>query len=1434
MKPCTKKRCSFVLALGMLFSLAPTTAFAQTKQTQEAETVSVGFIKDGERSTLFNQNWKFFKGDPSGASETNFNDSSWRVLNLPHDWSIEGEFTVQGEAESGFLLGGTGWYRKHFVVPEKFNGKDFTLNFDGVYMNAEVYVNGKKLGSHNYGYTSFAFDITDELICDGITENVISVKVSNPTPSSRWYSGSGIYRDVTLSVTDSIHVGYLGTTVTTPKLKDQKSGNVDVNVSTTVENESLSDSEVTLKTTIINNDGKEVSTPVSEKKVVQVNKSVDFEQTAIVNKPTLWSVDNPTMYKVKTEVIVGDKVVDTTLTDFGFRYYEFDRYTGFSLNGEKMKLQGVCMHHDQGALGAASNYYAVERQMRIMKEMGANAIRVSHNPASEMLLEICDKLGLLVINEAFDTWTNPKNGNVNDFSKYFRESIDEDNKIINGNSDMTWGEFEARTMVKSSKNSPSVIMWSIGNEVLEGIGGNSSDYTDIAQDIITWIKAEDSTRPVTIGDNRTKNGDSNANAISEVVNKNDGIVGFNYANENQFNTQRNNHPDWILYGSETSSAVHSRGYYKTKGIDYPNNQISEYDNDITKVGWGHSASNAWKYTIKNDYNAGEFVWTGFDYIGEPTPWNGIDSGQVNGGKGPAPKSSYFGIVDTAGFEKDIYYLYQSQWNKDVNTLHVLPTWNKEDIVIENGNVQVDVFTDAYKVELYLNGNKVGEKTATEHVTPAGYKYQTFDNDSLYPSFNVAYAPGTLTAKAYDKQGNLITDTEGRNTVTTYSTPTTTKLSADKTTIASNEYDLSYITVDLVDENGNSASGASNTLNFKLEGNGKIVGVDNGNPVDTTSYKPTTDTKATRKAFSGKALVIVQSTKDAGSMKLTVSGEGLKEKSITITTENQASDDKYLESYDIVKNYYVNVGENPTLPKTVNGRFSDGTTSTFNVIWNDYDKKQLNTPQIFKVTGTLEGTDVAVVVNVHVVGEIVSMANLSTFTYAGTTPSLPKTVYGYYASGSKSEELAVNWDLDGVDFTKENTIVKVNGTVELLGKTYPVTASVRIVPALKAARNLAINSPENNDIPSLSESCKDVSDKLNSINNGTTNGGEDVNERWTNWKERNLIENGEPKGAYVQFDWKNKYNIDRLDMWLFTDNASARIPKKVQISYKDTDGKYKVVTHTNTTEVPHSVGETTYKLDKVINTDSIRIYMQQSEVGKCIGLTEINVYEYVPQETLKTENKLSSILLDGQKLEGFNPETNEYTINLESLPENVEAIANSDDNSSVTVLPISGNKSVIIVKAEDGSENIYTINYVLPKYDVTINDAEGGSVSGAGTYTKGDEVTLVSTANKGYKFIGWFDANGNLVSDKTTYTFIVNENINLTPKFEKLKEPTPNPDPIDPIDPSDPKPSNPNDTNKPSTSNPPKTSDPSNISALIGILALAGGSLALSSKKRKIK
>ena len=706
-----------------------------------------------------------------------------------------------------------------------------------------------------------------------------------------------------------------------------------------------------------------------------------------------------------------------------------------------------------------------------------------------------------------------------------------------------------------------------------------------------------------------------------------------------------------------------------------------------------------------------------------------------------------------------------------------------------------MFTDAYKVELYLNGRLIDTKISTEHITDAGYKYYTFENDSLYPSFTVPYEAGTIEAKGYDKEGNLLTNTEGRSSVTTYGEVSTVDLSADKTTISADGYDLSYITVDLVDADGNIASGANNRLTYTLEGNGKIVGLDNGNAADTDRYKPATDKAGTRSAFSGKALVIVQSTKDAGEMTLTVSGEGLESKSITVNTVNTAGDNKYIESYDIVKDYYVSLEEKPLLPKEVTARYSDGTTETLKVDWNEYDEAQLSTPQIFKVTGKLSGTDIAVVVNVHVIGNVVSMENVSTFTYSGNIPTLPKTVKGYLANGIESEEFVVNWNLDGLDFSTENTNVSVPGTVELLGETYNVIANVRVVPALKAAKNLAINkSSENDDVPTLSQSCKVTADNLNSINNGITNGGENVNERWTNWNERNLTgENGEPNGAYVQLDWNNKYDIDRLDLWLFTDNLSARIPKKVEISYKNENGEYVIAPHTNTTEVSHTAGETTYFLDEVINTDSIRIYMQQPQVGNCIGLTEVKVYEYVMQENAKTTNTLTEIKIDGKVLDKFNPSTNEYSINLEKLPELVEAT--SEENAAITILPIHNNKSTIIVRAEDGSKNVYTVNYILPvpkEYTVTVNKTEGGSVAGSGKYIEGEEATLVATANEGYKFIGWFDAEGKEVSKDSTYRFIVSSDVVLNAKFEKVPEV---------VDPSEP-------TNPENPSNPEKPIDPS--------------------------
>lgn len=883
---------------------------------------------------------------------------------MPHDWSIEGDFTTQGEAESGFLLGGTAWYRKNFVIPKELKDKKFVLNFDGVYMNAEVYVNGKLLGEHNYGYSAFAFDITNELFVDGKTENVIAVKVKNIIPTSRWYSGSGIYRDVTLNITNKIHVAHLGTVVNTPNLKSQQNGKTDVVVKTNIENNKSELKDVKLKSVVLDSNDNEVSEVVELSKKISPNGNLDFEQNLVVSNPKLWSTDSPNLYRVKSDVIVDGEIVDTYYTTFGFRYFDFDKDSGFSLNGKKMKLKGVSMHHDQGALGSASHYRAVERQMEIMKEMGVNAIRVTHNPASKMLLEICDKLGLLVINEAFDTWLVSKNGNANDFSKYFNATISNENRIINGKSGMTWGEFESRNMVKNSINHPSIIMWSIGNEVLEGLdkGVTADSYVNVATNIINWIRDEDKTRPVTIGDNKSKElTDSStseshpviASRINDVITQNGGIVGFNYATEKQFNNLKNKKPNWTLYGSETSSAVHSRGYYKsrTEGKNENDLQLNEFDNKFNKVPWGHSASDAWRYTIKNDYNAGEFIWTGFDYIGEPTPWNKTDAGSASN-KGAKPKSSYFGIVDTSGFPKDIYYLYQSFWNDDVNTLHILPTWNREDIPFvtkekqndsnsenqsnenkineqnqseeENGVseinsvdenkkdetqmknsteaiseknskefVEVDVFTDAYRVELYLNGRLIGSQTATEQVSNGGgYKYYTFGkngqvggvDDPFYPTFIVPFEEGEISAKAYDKQGNLLTNTQGRGSIKTYKNPSTVRLSSDKNSIKDDGDDLAYVTIDLVDNDGNIAYGRSNRLTYKLEGNGKIVGLDNGNASDNDKYKPLNDKYGERSAFHGKALVILQSTEEAGDMVLTVSGDGIAPQSIKIKTD----------------------------------------------------------------------------------------------------------------------------------------------------------------------------------------------------------------------------------------------------------------------------------------------------------------------------------------------------------------------------------------------------------------------------------------------------------------------------------------------------------------------------------------------------------------------
>ena len=627
-----KRLLAGALALVMGANLVTVGAFARgesrstsTQTSSPEETVYVNSYGGDSRTVDFNDHWRFNLG--SGDADPNYNDSAWRDVDLPHDYSIEQEYSKSGEAESGYLLGGTGWYRKTFSITPEWKNKVVSVNFGGVYMNATVYLNGHELGFHPYGYTSFAFELPQEYLnYEG--DNVLAVKVEHQTPSSRWYSGSGIYRSVHLTVTDPVHVDRNGTYITTPNLAESEGADGTVNVVTTVANQNGEAANVVVRQSIYELGGEQsVASVTGETVTVDANSTKDVTLTTKVDSPKLWDTDNPNLYTAVTEVLVDDQVVDTYTTEFGFRWLTFNNdSTGFELNGVPTKLKGVCMHHDQGALGSEAWCRAIERQVEILKEMGCNAIRVTHNPAADELVEIANRHGIMLIDEAFDTWTNPKNGNTQDYSKWFNVTIEEGNNILGGETGMTWAEYDVKAMAERDKNAPSVIMYSLGNEIFEGLShANVSNYPQIARDLCTWLQEVDTTRPPTFGQN--SNTDSIAQQVAAVLNEFGGITGLNYAGSSRYD-------QWVnrglkVYYSETASAVNSRGVYdrKTSNGDGGKGDYLLTSYDKSAVGWGAMASDAWWRVLERDNSMGEFVWTGFDYIGEPTPWNGIGTGK---------------------------------------------------------------------------------------------------------------------------------------------------------------------------------------------------------------------------------------------------------------------------------------------------------------------------------------------------------------------------------------------------------------------------------------------------------------------------------------------------------------------------------------------------------------------------------------------------------------------------------------------------------------------------------------------------------------------------------------------------------------------------------------------------------------------------------------
>jgi beta-galactosidase len=768
----------------------------------------------------FNSGWRFINEDVANAQDPKTDDSSWRQLDLPHDWAIEGPFSKQVYFQGGFLpYPGVGWYRKTFDLPAK--DKNVLLEFDGVMMDAKVYLNGDFVGEWGFGYTSFAFDITKFLKPEG--NNVLAVHVANKDSSSRWYPGSGIYRNVWLTTRNPVHVAHWGTYVTTPDINENEAV---VRVETEIENTGDSAENITLETSIINASGNVVTNSRIEGGV-EGNKKQKFEQKLIVKNPQIWDIENPAMYKVVSQVIKNGEIVDEYETPFGIRTFKFDANKGFSLNGRQLKLNGVNMHHDLGPLGAAVSYRATERQLEILQDMGVNAIRTAHNPPSPEQLDLCDQMGILVMDESFDEWRKPKHNVQNSYSALFDE----------------WAARDMAALVMRDRNHPSVILWSTGNEVPE-LG--TPDGKKSARMLADICRQLDPTRPVSSGIHLSIKIDQELMDIFDVA-------GFNYWHE-QLESLHKKYPDKPILVTEAAATLSSRGVYQFpvkriyRGFRDESMQISSYD--LINTGFGTLPDV--EFGLQDDFEwlAGQFVWSGFDYHGEPDPFEN---------QWPA-HSSYFGIIDMCGFPKDRFYLYQSQWS-DEPMVHILPHWNWEGR--EGEKTPVYVYTNGTSAKLFVNGESQGKKDFKK----GHYRLKWED---------VIYQPGSIKAVAYNDANVVIAEKE----IITAKEPAQIELIADRTRINSDGEDLCFITVQVTDENGIYCPTADNLVSFSVEGEGTIAAVGNGNPISHESYQGNQ-----RKAFNGKCLLIVKSTQEEGTIKIKASSPGLKEKSLIILTNS---------------------------------------------------------------------------------------------------------------------------------------------------------------------------------------------------------------------------------------------------------------------------------------------------------------------------------------------------------------------------------------------------------------------------------------------------------------------------------------------------------------------------------------------------------------------
>ena len=784
-------------------------------------------VAAGRQVVNFNRDWKFAKGSHPGAEAANFDDSAWETVRLPHDWAISGPFNAKENGYAGKLpWRGVGWYRKTFTLDKADSGRRVYFDFDGVMAFPQVYVNGQLAGEWDYGYMSFRVDATPYAKFGGT--NMIAVMADTRQHGTRWYPGAGIYRKVTMTICEPVHVAHGGTFVTTPDVSD---ASATVRIHSTIENHLDTESKVSVKVVLLDPNEGPVATG-QRNDIVPASDSREVDQLLVVANPQRWDITNPKLYTAKTTVRMGDKVVDTDSTCFGIRTFQFTANDGFHLNGRRVQLHGVCLHHDQGPLGAAFYTRAMERQLEIMRDMGVNAIRTSHNPPAPGLLDLCDRMGFVVWDECFDKWDTTADR-------------------INGQPPLEeYGEKQIRNFVMRDRNHPCIVVWSIGNE----INNQPSDKEGLSPERVKFmsdfVRKYDPTRPVGMACHIPQT------AQRPILDALD-LTGWNYAR--RYGLYRERYPDKPIIYSESASALSTRGFYELPLPDRKTRyskqlQVDSYDRNAAQ--WSDIPDREFQLMETDRFVAGEFVWTGFDYLGEPTPF------------AQQARSSYFGIVDLCGIPKDRFYLYRSYWRPDTTTVHILPHWNWPDRT--GKNVPVYVYTNGDSAELFLNGKSIGRRTKVKDAANSPY-YAIIDKYRL--CFNdVVYKKGELKAVAY-KDGKEI----GQAVMRTAGKPAAIRLTPDRTELSATGEDLCYILIEAVDKKETLCPLADNLIRFKVDGPAEIAGVGNGNPLSLEPFQANS-----RKLFYGKAMLILRTKEgQGGNIRVTAESDGLPATNITV-------------------------------------------------------------------------------------------------------------------------------------------------------------------------------------------------------------------------------------------------------------------------------------------------------------------------------------------------------------------------------------------------------------------------------------------------------------------------------------------------------------------------------------------------------------------------